>query len=100
MFTFQTLTESATMRAAAPTFVRDAMGETWAKWFSTDPASDTVVPHQMAVLVMRSLGRLKEHWEVQQQADAVRAEATASYAMLVGPSKKRRAEYDESCMGH
>ena len=99
MFTFRTLAEFALMQGAAPTFFRDAMGDSWQKWFQTDPVTDTVIPHQVAVLVMRSLGRLKEHWEVQQQAEAVRAEASASFAHLVGPAKKRRAEYDEACMG-
>ena len=37
--------------------------------------------------------------EAQQQADEVRASATASYAVLVGQAKKRRADFDEACMG-
>ena len=75
------------------------MGDTWGKWFQTEPELDTIVPHQMMALVTRSLGRLKEHWQLQQQTEDVKAQATASYGILVGASKKARIEFEEACMG-
>ena len=99
MFSFKNLSESTKMGGAVAHFVRDAMGAPWRKWFPTDPEPDSIIPCQLAALLTRSLGRLKEHWQAQQQADEVRASATASYAVLVGQAKKRRADFDEACMG-
>ena len=96
---YVTLTDSTKMGGTAAHFVRSAMGESWKSWFPTDPEPDSIIPCQLAALLKRSLGRLKEHWQAQQQAEEVRASATASYAVLVGQAKKRRADFDEACMG-
>ena len=74
------------------------MGGVWGRWFPTEPAPETLVPRQVALLMHSSLQRLKEHWESVDKATEMRAQTAATYAAMSGAAKKRRAELVDAVM--
>ena len=87
------------MAAAAPDFFKQAMGDSWPKFFSPDPTEHDIVPKQMAELVLASLERLKHSWEALNEISRkIASDAAGSFSALTETGKKRRAEAYDAIM--
>jgi hypothetical protein len=91
-FTFDDLVAHAALGSNTALFFKEVMTAEWLKWFPSDPPPQTPVPRQMALLVLEALELLKTTWEDAGDAAQVKEEAKATYAILSGAAKKRRAE--------
>ena len=86
------------MRGATGQFVKNALGAKWEEFFPVDPDTEAVMPRQMAMLLRRSLDRLKEHWQQAETAGQIAAQAGESYALLVSDTRRRRVVFEEATM--
>ena len=97
-FTLSDLVTHSPLAQEAPTFMKTALGDKWGEWFAVNAPDNTIVPKQVAGLLLATLKRLSETWEQSQEQEAIRAQAAGSYAALVGHAKKRRASLLDSEM--
>ena len=69
------------------------LGKLWALWFpdGKDPDATSIVPRQMAQFLHYALDQLKSKYE---NLEETRADAAASYALILGNHKRRRADAD------
>ena len=90
-FTFQDLIDHTALNEDAPAMVRTALGSKWSLWFIANPPATTVVPRQVALLLLAGLERMKIQYESKETKDEIAKQATDSYAAITEVAKKRRA---------
>ena len=80
-------------------FTQTVLGSAFAKIFHEGPpiASD-VIPAQALGLMLTSLDKLREAWEKASKATQIGEAAAASFQLMMGLSKKRRAEREDTVM--
>ena len=90
-FTFQDLVDNTCLAQGVCNFVKSAMGSSWERWFPAEPPLSTVVPRQVAELLLASLQRLDAHWRQQGINEEISKQGLESYTAVVGVAKRRRA---------
>ena len=95
VFTFTDLVDHSQLGKSAPDFLKTILGSQWKTLFPEEPIPAAFVPKQAALLALASLERLKQHWIDSEKADEIKSAGAASFALLAGEAKKRKAElYD------